>query len=200
LSINDDRNKFEENINLPQDNAVMKLSQSLSEKPLITPPMRIRENVLAAVAIQPVVKHIWLWRFLTFLVAILALILFLKPGVMLEWRTNEKNIQSFRLYRSVSNSDNYSLIADIPITNNGQQYHYWDGLIVPWVDYTYKIEAVTDNYDPFVSYTNIFGSLELVIPYAATILFSLITTYSAISLLETYLIKKILNTLLSQGN
>jgi hypothetical protein len=54
----------------------------------------------------------------------------IRPGVVLQWKVQDTNLNSFKVFRADKELNNYRLIREIPAAYGSSQYTYVDLLLV----------------------------------------------------------------------
>jgi hypothetical protein len=82
-----------------------------------------------------------IYAILITLVALLVSWLVVKPGIVLEWKVNRGDLDTFRIYRSEDDAGNYELIHETSKEADSKNYQYIDTNLLPWHSYTYLVEG-----------------------------------------------------------
>lgn len=85
-----------------------------------------------------------LYAFLISVVVFVFLWIIIKPGIMLQWTSENNHLRAFRIYRSVDPYDEFKLVHEYLVNQSDLNYRFVDALLIPWLSYSYEIRGVTD--------------------------------------------------------
>ena len=134
-----------------------------------------------------------LWLPRSFGVAMMLLVIFalwlsVRPGVVLDWKVSGELPSTFRVYRAVDGSASFRLIREIEAEPGVDQYRYVDSLLLPGLDYSYRVEGVHQGGTLAVSEAIRSSSLSVLFAHFAILLISTMIGYAVILLVRVRLL------------
>jgi hypothetical protein len=108
------------------------------------------------------------------LVLLVALWAVVQPGIALQWSVAGTGASAYRVYRAPADTDEFSLLSEIPAQSNAQAYSFTDITSLPGQTYTYVVEAVAANGQTTLSPLAVGRGLDVLPAQLALILTSLL--------------------------
>ncbi|GAB4529676.1 MAG: hypothetical protein Fur0018_16420 [Anaerolineales bacterium] len=177
---------------VPAPEELETLRQILNAAPDETPPPHLLLQLRKNVARTPQQRRLPRWfAFAWGAVLTLACLLVLwgiwRPSVTLQWQTsgNHDAWQSFQVYRAPLGTEDYHLIATLPVRVTRPQavYSYTDRSALPGVDYAYRVEGLNDTGSVAVSQVMVYRGMDTLLQVGSLVLFSLSLGLLGVSLL-----------------
>ncbi len=170
---------------------VSELRSAINAQPRLAPSPAVRQQLLAQIKTrQPSPKHLarpaWLVGSAVALVLLVALWLVVQPGIALQWSVTGTGVNTYRVYRAPADSEEFSLISEIPAQHNAEAYSFTDITSLPGQTYTYVIEAVTQTGQTTLSPLAIGHGLDVLPAQLALILTSLVAGVVAMLFVSNY--------------
>ncbi len=82
-------------------------------------------------------------------------------SITLSWYRNAENVDHYNIYRKISNSNKWTLIASVKVENNNRNYEWGDTSLEGNTYYKYGVSAVdTNNVESQITSSN-----EVLLPY-----------------------------------
>jgi hypothetical protein len=131
--------------------------------------------------------YAWLPRALglaMMVVAVIALWLSVRPGVVLEWKVSGEVPSTFRVYRAMDYAGSYRLIREIAAEPGVEQYRFVDTLLIPGLNYSYRVEGVRQDNTLTASKSVSSSSLSVLFSIFAILLVSSMIGYAVILLMR----------------
>ncbi len=164
--------------NFPETPISGLLRDALQRQPQVQPPARVLARLRAEVRAVPQQRPMpWWWQaawglLLTAAVSLLLWGVWL-PGATLQWQAPGEAWTSFRIYRAPAGTNDFSLVAELPVAQTGDVYRYQDALPWPGVSYTYRVEGVTAEGRTALSQTVTHEGRESLVQAGSILLFGL---------------------------
>ncbi|MBI5564306.1 MAG: hypothetical protein HY870_05395 [Chloroflexi bacterium] len=164
--------------------AVSVLQSAISEQPKLPPSPLVRQQLLAHISLQQraprrLARPAWLVGSAVTVILLVALWAVIQPGIALQWSVAGTGASAYRVYRAPVDSEEFSLISEIPAQHNGQAYSFTDITSLPGQTYTYVVEAVTDSGETTLSPLAVGRGLDVLPAQLALILTSLVAGAAA---------------------
>ena len=132
----------------------------ISDRPIKKPSHPVWESIEERITdsrIQSMsIFSLWLLRVGSLLIGfVLVVVLWftVQPGVVLHWSVIGAQPATFRIYRGLAGSQDYSLIREVPAQERKTEYEFIDTLLIPGRLYTYRIEGLPTRGNPTFSET-----------------------------------------------
>jgi hypothetical protein len=162
------------------------LKDVLQQQTVQAPPPRVQARVMAVIQERPRHKPIEQWAIGTVLsLALLALLWgLIQPGIILQWAWKNGDVETFRVYRAMEGSTEFSLLSEIPAQNTEADYKFVDPLLVPGLSYTYQIVGVDHQGNSVFNQMITDSSLAALPGQLAILVVSLVTTIGLIPFVQ----------------
>lgn len=160
------------------------------ESEAAAPPPTLLQNLRDRVLRTPQLRRLprWVifgWGAVLVLACLLILWSIWRPAVTLEWQAPGSGWQAFRVYRAPAGTENYHLVAELPVTVSPPDavYTFADRSAIPGVDYAYRVEGVKASGTLGLSEPVIHQGTDTLLQVGALVLFSLSLGLLGVSLL-----------------
>jgi hypothetical protein len=158
---------------------VNELRSGVSAQPKLSPSPLVRQQLLAQInSRQPAPRRLarpaWLIGSVVSVILLLVLWVVVQPGIALEWSVAGTGANTYRVYRAPVDSEEFSLLGEIPAQRNAQAYSFTDITSLPGQTYTYVVEAITSNGQSTLSPLAVGRGLDVLPAQLALILTSLV--------------------------
>ena len=152
--------------------------EAVQSQPQARPPARVLARLRAEVRSVPQQRPLpWWWQAAWGLLLTAAVSLLLWgvwfPGATLQWQAPGEAWTAFRIYRAPAGTEDFSLLAELPVEQRGEVYRYRDASPWPGVSYTYRVEGVTAQGYTVLSQTVTHEGRESLIQAGSILLFGL---------------------------
>lgn len=128
------------------------IGRIVAQQPTLEPSYNIESHLLEQITIQPrvLLARIHLHSIFLAIVVFVFLWAIAEPGISLRWST-ERDVDTYRVYRSAGNSSKYVLIHEIEAKIMKSPPHYVDAILLPWGTYSYVVEGISGDGNDLVS-------------------------------------------------
>jgi len=158
---------------------VNELRSGINAQPKLSPSPLVRQQLLAQINSQQRVprrlaRPAWLIGSVVSVILLLVLWVVVQPGIALEWSVAGTGASTYRVYRAPVDSEEFSLLSEIPAQRNAQAYSFTDITSLPGQTYTYVVEVIASNGQSTLSPLAVGRGLDVLPAQLALILTSLL--------------------------
>jgi len=125
------------------------LRNMVAEQPELEPPPEIERRVLAQIRVREAERltpappgYTWAQGALVAILVTALLWGVLKPGLVLEWKTETTPAVFFRISRAPQGSTEFVILSGLEATPAATSYRYIDPYVWPGTSYNYRVEAL----------------------------------------------------------
>jgi hypothetical protein len=118
------------------------------------------------------------------LAVLILLWLIIRPGIVLNWSISDDGMQSYRIFRAPQGTTDYKLLSQVRAKPGKIEYTYIDSLLLPWQNYSYIVEGVSQEGQDILSQTISTSARQALPGQLSLLITSLIVGFSILLLLQ----------------
>ncbi len=168
--------------------AIEHVRSAVNGQPRLSPSPVVRRQLLARLHAERQAplrlgRSAWLVGSAVALVLLVTLWMVVQPGIALRWSVDGGSASAYRIYRAPADSEDFSLLGEIPAQINAYSYSFIDITSLPGQTYTYIVEAVTQSGETTLSPLAVGRGWDVLPAQLALILTSVVAGLAAMLLM-----------------
>lgn len=118
------------------------------------------------------------------LAVLILLWLVIRPGIVLDWSISNDGMQAYKIFRAPQGTTDYKLLIQVRAKPGKIEYTYIDSLLLPWLNYSYIVEGVSQGGQDILSQTISISARQALPGQLSLLITSLIVGFSSLLFLQ----------------